>query len=351
MSERDKMGGFLDLYREYNDEGARIKAGEARHEHKGAIERHEAGYMTRDELAEDWGRIFDEYVATKPADRRAGALLAHFCGARARPLYIFGLREAFMAWDMRHLLNVIHQSSRCMSAGKRALGSGCDHSANFMRAALAFAANDAALAKALLPRELGPAKNGHPACKAGANLMMSLMHGDGAMLETSREAAVRWMSAKRPVFEKSMVGFLLALCANDMPGASECLKRLCEGTRKIADPAEMSRLEKCFCGYAHGLYNFAGAVLPAADFGRIEPPDDKGFIKEFARWNVENGFPGGDLYFAMPGRLASLDAIARADPPAEKLRKASGAGAKFDTDHRAFSDELTARAGLSGGNA
>jgi len=117
------------------------------------------------------------------------------------------------------------------------------------------------------------------------------------MLEVAMKSAAKWLTAKRTILDKGIIEFLVAVAEKDMIKASASLKQVCEGTRKEGDVAKM---RKIFCRYAHGLYNFAYSVLPRECFDRLEQPDDKGFLNDFAQWNIDNGFPQGKLYFPCP---------------------------------------------------
>ena len=335
MDEKNKMKDFLKLYQKFHNEEWKRGIG---------IEKCESGFLTRDEFTADREKTFDKFIAGKPVDKQIHSFLTHFCGYSARPLYIFGLREAFSSWDMQHLQNVIYQSSRAFSAGKRTLSSGWDHCINIWIAIKAFAANDLSLAKSIIPKELGLSKNGWAPMITGVNLLMSLFYKDDKMLEEAKKSAYKLLSGKQTLFHKSIVEYLLALAENDILKASESLKQVCEGTRKVGDSAFISKLDKCFCVYAHGLYNFAYFVLSQEDFSRLKQPDDKGFINELAGWNIKNGFSKGELYFPMPGKLSLQNVILQTDQPETKLvEKADGSKMKFFTDTKSFLVNFTER--------
>lgn len=160
------------------------------------------------------------------------------------------------------------------------------------------AANDIELVLALLPQELRVSKNGHTLLITGTNLMMPLLYHDDKMLKEAKEKATKYLLAKRTTLERSIIDFLLSLAEHDMDTASASLKNLCVASRKSNDKSPLS---KCFCRTAHGLYHFAHFVLPEELFQKLEQPQDQGFILELEKWNKENGFSKGNLFFACPG--------------------------------------------------
>ena len=329
------------MYQKYHDEGWVIVDGQTI-EMGAGWEFIETKFLNRNDFLADAERVFDEYVNDESFTEQITSFLHFFCGYQSRKIYIFGLREAFMRWDMRHLLNVLHQSSRMMSVGLRKSSSGYDHCINFHKAISAFAANDVPLVNSLLPKDLGTSKNGYLPMVTGVNLMMPLLYKDEKAIDVAKKSALKWLSGKRSIFEKSIVEFLLALTEKDMAKASKQLKQVCEGTRKVGDTTFITKMEKFFCRYAHGLYNFAYFVLPQEDFKRLIQPEDKGFIKEFAQWNVENGFPKGEIFFPMSGRLSPFNVILEIDQPEEKLyKKIYGSKTYIQTDEKAFLKDLT----------
>ncbi|MCL1993042.1 MAG: hypothetical protein FWG66_08850 [Spirochaetes bacterium] len=327
MTDESKMAAFAKLYEKYH-------AGDGRKE---SPESRQAKYLSREEYIADAEADFSKYIeGEKPAKQIL--LLLRFINDP----YMLGLYEAFSKRDMRHLLNVLHQSARYAAASRGVLGSGVDHCVNFSKAVKAFAANDAALANALLPKELGASKNGHKFSVTCTNLMMGIWHKDERALEKAKAAGRKFLSGKRTLLETAATEYLIALAENDIAKAGASLKDICAGQRKSKEWGE-TKLTKCFCIEAHGLYSFAHFALPGADFSRLEPPQDDGFIKAFAQWNVENAFPQGSLFLAMPGKLNLMDAILTADLPAQTLCKPYEGKNTLCTDAKAFEKELVER--------
>ncbi|MCL2637616.1 MAG: hypothetical protein FWD48_04520 [Oscillospiraceae bacterium] len=254
-------------------------------------------------------------------------------------IYSYGLYEAFSNWDMKLLSNVIYQYARHEGIRSGTMQSGADHAGFIFKAIMALAANDTYLIEKVFPKKIGLCNTSKVMAPNAANLIISLYYKNPSWLEKAQDDAKAFLGAKRDLLSKSIVGFLLAISEKDFEKASEDLKNVCVGTRREQSMG-WSEFEKCFCVFAHGLYNFAFHVLPESEFKKIEMPDDDGFVKDFALWNIENNFPVGE-YYLVPEEAELFKSIMSIDIPDVTLKEEKKN--KFHQDYDDFAKQLTER--------
>jgi len=72
--------------------------------------------------------------------------------------------------------------------------------------------------------------------------------------------------------------------------------------------------------------------------------NNKGFLNDYAQWNIANGFPQGKLYFPMPEKYRLLNIIWQIDQPDTKLiAKTEGKKIEMHIDEKEFLREVTER--------
>jgi hypothetical protein len=306
MSEKKKMEKFLKLYR--------ARCEELRAETVPFYN----SYTSREEFIEYYIGIY----RNKRAKESKADQVFHFLeGGHFDDYYSLGLYEAFTKWDMRHLLNVLYQSSRWEVLCGAVKSFSADHTGHYISVVKALAANDAELVEALLPEELGLSRERHAFGKPIGNMFLSLWYKNDEWLKTTKPEAEKYLTVKSHSYKPEME-YYIALAERDMERASRCLKGVCVSVRRNQDSGVRDKpYLKCLCNYVHGLYNFAHYVLPEADFRRLQMPDDEGFIKEFAEWNIVNGFPKGELFLTFPEELDILNQIFNLPIPQTTLTK------------------------------
>lgn len=228
--------------------------------------------------------------------------------------YTLGLYESFKTKNLKLLNDVLYQSVR-----QRILDiteDGYDHSGEFWEVLDAMACNDVEALEACFPKELGLCNNGYPAFVIASNMLIKLWYNtfeedDDKVLEKAR----KMLTQKKSLWERAIVGFLLAIYNKDMEDASRQLNEVCKASRRIDKPS----LHKYFCAEAHGLYNIARIVLEKDIFEKLKFPEDEGFIDEFAIWQRDNNYPKGELFIIYPKELDFMNKILRCNIPKCRL--------------------------------
>lgn len=289
-------------------------------------------YPSREEYLQEQEITYREHIKDEAFERQVVLF-----PLLIRNPYFLGLYEAFSAWDMQLLNNVLYQASRHETIQRGGSASGYDHCINFFKVIEAMAANDTQLVFSLLPKELGLSQNGHTLLLTGTNLIMALLYPDEQILEKSREKATKYLLSKRTALERALIECLLSLADHDIEKTSLTLKDICVASRKSQGQTPLS---KCFCRNAHGLYHLAHLVLSEIEFQKLEPPQDEGFINQLAHWNSKNDFPKGDLFLTMPGDLALMNSILTVEIPRQHLHRAYENSSTLYTDTVRFNNEL-----------
>ena len=119
----------------------------------------------------------------------------------------------------------------------------------------------------LLPPELGMSGNGHPMLVCAMNLLMCLLYNREEAPRFDEAAPIRraekFLSTKRPLWERSVVGFLLCLLRRDTAGMTDHLQSACASYGQLKTAAKYQKLQ---CLNAYGLVVLAKMLLPQEAF-------------------------------------------------------------------------------------
>ena len=227
--------------------------------------------------------------------------------------YTLGLYISLKNENWNILNDTLYQSSR-----QKLLDiteDGYDHSGEFWEVMDAMACNDIEALEACFPKNIGLCNNGYPAFVIASNMLIKLWYNTFEKDDKVLEKARKMLTQKKSLWEKAIVGFLLAIYDKDMEYASRQLDEVCKSSRRIDKPS----LHKYFCPEAHGLYNIARMILEKDIFEKLKFPEDEGFIDEFAIWQKDNNYPKGELFVVYPKELDFMNKLLKCDIPKCRL--------------------------------
>lgn len=227
--------------------------------------------------------------------------------------YTLGLYISLKNENWKLLNDTLYQSSR-----QKLLDiteDGYDHSGEFWEVMDAMACNDIEALEACFPQNIGLCNNGYPAFVIASNMLIKLWYNTFEKDDKVLEKARKMLTQKKSLWEKAIVGFLLAIYDKDMEYASRQLDEVCKSSRRIDKPS----LHKYFCPEAHGLYNVARMILEKDIFEKLKFPEDEGFIDEFAIWQKDNNYPKGELFVVYPKELDFMNKLLKCDIPKCRL--------------------------------
>lgn len=139
----------------------------------------------------------------------------------------------------------------------------------------------------LLPPELGMSRNGHPMLVCAMNLLMCLLYNREGVPRFDEAAEIRraekFLSAKRPLWERSVVGFLLCFLRRDTAGMTDHLQSACASYGQLKTAAKYQKLQ---CLNAYGLVVLAKMLLPQEAFSELRPPEAPNFSGAYLSWRL-----------------------------------------------------------------
>lgn len=227
--------------------------------------------------------------------------------------YTLGLYISLKNENWKLLNDALYQSAK-----QRLLDiteDGYDHSGEFWEVMDAMACNDVEALEACFPRDIGLCNNGYPTFVVASNMLIKLWYRTFEKDDEVVKKARKMLTQKKSLWEKAIVGFLLAIYDKDMEDAIRQLNEVCKSSRRIDKP----NLHKYFCSEAHGLYNIARIILEKDIFEKLKFPEDDAFIDEFAMWQMDNNYPKGELFIVYPKELDFMNRILECDIPKCRL--------------------------------
>lgn len=188
------------------------------------------------------------------------------------------------------------------------------------------AANDWSILDCNAPDALGEHSWGP--WQASGNLLLGLYHRHEPTIEKGVAQSEKLLALKKTTqWDKAYVGYFLALAQREMVKASRYLNEVCAGYSRL----DLPPVAKTFCSLAHGMYNFARRILSPEEFAQLEMPVHDSFIREFATWQQEQGYPCGKIAFLYPepqfrilNQVLQLQATALRNVPDEMRKRLAG---------------------------
>lgn len=136
----------------------------------------------------------------------------------------------------------------------------------------------------LFPAGIPLSQKGYPAYVNATNLLLCILYNkdEKRLYDQTKveEKAEKFISSKKPVWDRAVVGALLGILKHDTNMASENLQALCEATMRM----NLIKYKKVQCITAYGVTALAYHNLTEEEFGNIKLPEYKNYSKGYIRW-------------------------------------------------------------------
>jgi hypothetical protein len=233
----------------------------------------------------------------------------------------FGFYVAFEKLDYELLNNVLFQTSRQELLNRGMTASATDH-CNVLRNALAaFSCNDFEVIDYFFPKNLQHSI-GKYYTEVSVNLLKVLYFNETELKEEALIIAEKFLSKKITAWEKYVILYFKSLINQDAKDASNCLQELCLAYQKTNHSVGKlhNKLAKYFASEIHGLYRFS-KIINQDLFNDIAQPKHLCFSEEFEKWQKENKYPKGEIFYSYPQKMDYMNKIFEAELPTVSLHK------------------------------
>ena len=253
----------------------------------------------------------------------------------------FGFYIAFEKLDYELLNNVLYQTSRQDLLKRGMTASGTDHCNVLMNALSAFSCNDYKVIDYIFPKNLEYSK-GKYYTEVSVNLLKVLYYNETERKEEALLKAEIFLSKKITAWEKYVILYFKSLINQDAKEASSCLQELCSAYQKMQHSVSKlhNKLAKYFAPEIHGLYRFA-KIISQDLFNDITQPKHLCFSEEFEKWQKENNYPKGEIFYSYPQKMDYMNKIFEAELPTVSLHKPYPNKNELYKDVDKFATDLT----------
>lgn len=217
------------------------------------------------------------------------------------------------AKDWKRLNDLFFQLNR-ESLLPGASGSGYDHSGRFWGLLDMAACEGMDAVRRYLSPELGLATNGFNMYLHGMNLLLCLLYCKGrkAIFDVRKvlEDAERFTQTKQPVWNRSVIQFLICLYEDRPAGMRNAMRDVCAGYQR----ADIAKFKKMQCVNAYGLVVLAREFAPEEVYEELYWEEAKGFSLEYLEWRLGQKEPAPELYLPYPEPAEIANAMLLAEP-------------------------------------
>lgn len=189
------------------------------------------------------------------------------------------LGKVLMDKDWNRLNNLIYQENCFRSLCS--LMCGDTHYWAFLEMLEALAVGNMKTLDLLIPYKTEPVTHIFPAYRPATDMLIGLWRKDDSVLDYAVPRAKKFVSGKRPQWERATIAYLLAMYNKNPEEAGMQLELLCKGVMRADFDADT---DKTLFVPAHGLYQLAACLWDEKLFQRLPMPDHKIFSKEYAIW-------------------------------------------------------------------
>ena len=138
----------------------------------------------------------------------------------------------------------------------------------------------------LLPNKIENVTHIFPLYRPATNMLIGLWRKDNSVLDYAVPRAKKFVSGKRPQWERATAAYLLAVYDKNPKEAGVQLDLVCKGVMRADFDDDR---DKILCVPAHGLYQLAACLWDEELFRQLPMPNHKIFSKEYAIWrNTQN---------------------------------------------------------------
>jgi hypothetical protein len=286
-----------------------------------------------DESFKKWGyyyppKTWDEFNARNNnfyekylKDKENGVLKTKSYIRLAETMNDFGFYDLYQNFDFVSLNNILFQTSRQSLLNRGILASGTDHCNVLMDTLCCFSCNDFEVIDYFFPKNL-PHSKGKYYTEVSVNLLKVLYFNETQKKEEALIIAEKFLSKKITAWEKYVVLYFKALIEQNGENASSCLQELCLAYQKMEHSVSKlhNKLAKYFAPEIHGLYRFA-KIINQDLFNDITQPKHLCFSEEFEKWQKENNYPKGKIFYPYPQEMDYMNKIFEAELPTVSLHK------------------------------
>ena len=136
----------------------------------------------------------------------------------------------------------------------------------------------------VLPERLPLSTNGYAMYVNGINILLCLLYNNEENAAYAKEKvtskADKFISSKKPMWERSVISCLLAIIDHDVYRLSENFQYVCDSYSKMNIASYM----KIQCQNAYGLLVLAKHFLSEEEFNTVILPEHKNFSKDYIEW-------------------------------------------------------------------
>lgn len=161
----------------------------------------------------------------------------------------------------------------------------------------------------VLPTGLPLASNGYPMFIHATNLLLCLLYNKNGENPYKQdkviEKAEKFITSKKPLWERAVVACVLNIMEGDVKGFSENLQNVCDGYGKQS----IAKYMKMQCQSAYGLVALAKNVWSQDEFKEVVLPDNKNFSKEYIQWFLIQEKISDDLFLTYETPLEEVNCI------------------------------------------
>lgn len=230
-----------------------------------------------------------------------------------------GIAESLKEENYEQLNRIFYQDTA--AALLPGTNGGYDHSGRFWELLDAMACMEDTVISRILPEESELASNGYPMYVHGTNLLLCLMYHDGQNQRYDQEKVIagaeKFVNAKKPLWEKSVISFLLCLTEKNTEGMSKELQTVCESYGRQA----IAKYKKLQCLNAYGLVVLAKRFLSEEEFAKIVLPKHQNFSTGYIKWRLERKEFVPELYYEYPEAVAGKAEILKTPVAVTKVHR------------------------------
>ena len=198
------------------------------------------------------------------------------------------IREALISNDYATIKKVFFQGTRtCLLPGT---GGGYDHCWRIWDALDDIGCDDYENIYRLFPAGIPLSQKGYPTYVNATNILLCILYNqDGKRLYDQtkvEEKAGKFLTSKKPVWDRAVVGALLGVLEHDTKMVTENLQAICEGTMRI----DLIKYKKIQCITAYGVTALAYHNLTEEEFRNIKLPEYKNYSTGYIKWFLEGNW-------------------------------------------------------------
>lgn len=213
------------------------------------------------------------------------------------------MEKAYKKNDLQTVKNFYYQFARsnllAFSTG------GYDHCWYISNALYLLGCDEYDMVFRIYPKGIPLARNGYPMYVVATNLLLCILYNTDTdefyLVKKVKDKAEKFLSMKKPVFEKGLVKALLGILEQDADCVSEGIDVLCENFGR----ASYSKALKYHCFLAYGIVVLAYHCFSKEMLEEIRLPERRNFSKEYIM-NFLNGSYKTEPLCEFDGRLEMI---------------------------------------------